>query len=198
MKPGASVSKSQLDAATLSTQNELKRAGFWNEGSKLPSADVYWCRFPQLTMPGALGFFVHESGRLLDWLLGYEAGHIYIPKWVLAHGPWQRRGSLRDVVRHEYGHAVAHYYPNLIQRSARFTDTFGGRYFGKHQESSDVEHCVSTYAATQPAEDFAETFMFFLRHGGRLPAQFTSSVIKRKWRFVRDLSETIGEGKAKW
>jgi hypothetical protein len=197
MKTGASVSKAQLDFATLSTQRELTRAGFWSEGSRLLDSEVYWCWLPQITMPGALGFFVHQSDPLHS-LLGYEEGHTYIPQWVLLHGPWQQRGSLRDVVRHEYGHAVAHYYPSLIQRSSRFTTTFGGRYFADCPSNGSERDFVSTYAATCPAEDFAETFKLFLRHSGSLPARFASSAIKRKWQFVTDLATIVESGGTKW
>ena len=38
---------------------------------------------------------------VMDKFQGFEEGHIYIPKWVLAQGFWQNRGSLRDVIRHE-------------------------------------------------------------------------------------------------
>lgn len=197
MKTGASVSKPQLDSATLATQRELTRAGFWTEGSRLLQSEVYWCWLPQVTMPGALGFFVHEADTLHS-LLGYEAGHIYIPQWVLLHGPWQRRGSLRDVVRHEYGHAVAHYYPRLIQRSSRFSTTFGGRYCGERRIRAGALDYVSAYAAACPSEDFAETFMLFLRHGGRLPARFTSSAIRRKWQFITDIAAIVESGGTKW
>lgn len=168
MKPGASVNKAQLDSATIATQRELTRAGLWNETSRLMQAEVYWCWLPQVVLPSALGFFIHEA-TAFDSFLGYEAGHIYIPQWVLGHGPWQQRGSLRDVVRHEYGHAVAHYYPRLIQRSSHFSKTFGGRYANPTPgKGTDCDY-VSSYAKTCAAEDFAETFMFFLRHAADYP-----------------------------
>jgi hypothetical protein len=197
VKTGASVSKSQLDSATLSTGRELTRAGLWGEDSRLSHAEVYWCWLPQITMPGALGFFVHAADALHS-LLGYEAGHIYIPQWVLLHGPWQQRGSLRDVVRHEYGYALAHYYPSLILRSSRFSATFGGRYFGHRTAHGNSRDFVSTYAATCPAEDFAETFMLFLRYSGRLPVHFGSSAIKRKWQLIADLAGVVESGGTKW
>lgn len=99
----------------------------------------------------SLGFFVHKTDALHS-LLGYEAGNIYIPQWVLSHGPWQQRGSLRDVVRHEYGHAIAHYYSSLIQRSARFSATFGGRYFGKRLTRASHDEFVSRYAEVCPGK----------------------------------------------
>jgi hypothetical protein len=198
MRNGASVTRSQLDLATLSTHSELGRTGLWRENSRLLRTDVHWCPIPQVTMPDALGFFVHETSALYV-LLGYKPGHIYIPKWVLLQGRWQKRGSLRDVVRHEYGHAIAHHYPCLIRRSRRFSKTFGGRYFGDHLSGGiNPTDFVSEYAATCPAEDFAETFMFFLRHKGKLPSWLTSRAVKNKWEFVANLSEVISSGSTRW
>jgi hypothetical protein len=197
MRNGVSVTRNQLDSATLSTCGELARAGFWQEDSRLLRTDVHWCAIPQVTMPNALGFFVYETSAL-HILLGYTPGHIYIPKWVLLQGRWQKRGSLRDVVRHEYGHAVAHHYPSLIQRSLLFSKIFGGRYFGDHQMKSSGRDYVSEYAMTSAAEDFAETFMFFLRHKGELPLRFTSHAVKSKWRFITDLADVVQSGRARW
>lgn len=121
------ITKDQLDTAALAVQGELARAGFWNQGGRLLRCEVYWCVFPQLVAADAHGFFFHETSWLSRFQ-GYEVRHIYIPRWVLAEGLWQKRGSLADVVRHEYGHAVAHYYPTLVRRSARFREAFGDRY----------------------------------------------------------------------
>ena len=197
MKNGSSVTKAQLDRAALDTQKDLGRAGFWSDGSRLLQTEVYWCQFPQITAPGALGFFFHEMD-LLHSMLGFEAGHIYIPKWVLLHGPWQQRGSLRDVVRHEYGHAVAHWYPKLIQEGPRFREAFGGSYADKHfMDDWESDH-VSQYASTRPMEDFAETFMVFLRSRGAFPHYFSTPSIKRKWKFIRDLGRVVASGGSRW
>jgi hypothetical protein len=197
LKPGQKVSFSHLDLAVRSAQGELGLAGLWNERSRLINCEVFWCPWPQITMPGALGFFVHEAGRI-DRFLRYEAGHIYIPKLVLLHGPWQQRGSLRDVIRHEYGHATAHYYPALVQRSSRFRGAFGGGYWDEGSAGGGDGDFVSTYARTNPSEDFAETFMLYLRHRGRLPSRFSSAGVRRKWRFVADLAGVVESGGARW
>ena len=196
MKNGASVSKRQLDAAVMHVQSELIDVGLWNERSRLRETEVYWCRLPQLSMPDALGFFVHGND-FWTRLSGCEPGHMYIPAWVLSHWLWQRRGSLRDVIRHEYGHGVAHYYPALIQRSERFRYAFGGRYFGDREAPVGKDEFVSEYAATSPAEDFAETFMLYVRHKGLIPPHFSRGG-RPKWRFISDVCDRIDSGKAGW
>ena len=197
MKRGSAVSKEQLDRATILVQTELAGMGLWNERSRLLKTEVFWCRFPQITAPAALGFFLHGS-NVWDSLIGYEDGHIYIPQWVLLHGPWQNRGSLRNLVRHEYGHALAHEYPQLIQRSARFVDVFGGRYYdGDFPDDWDSDF-VSDYASTSPCEDFAETFALYLQKGGILPDGFDYPGIRRKWKFIRDAARIIARGGCKW
>lgn len=118
-----SVSMRQLGSAVADVQDDGE-AGLWVEGSRSIKAEVFWCAAPQLAALDALGFFMHGTDRFQRACWIRREGHMYIPRWVLAQGLWQNRGSLRDVVRHEYGHAVAHYYPGLIQRSSRFRSCF--------------------------------------------------------------------------
>jgi hypothetical protein len=65
---------------------------------------------------------------------------------------------LRDVLRHEYAHAVVHLYSGLLRR-LRFASVFGHGYYSKVASEFDPEKHVTPYVATQPAEDFADTFM---------------------------------------
>jgi hypothetical protein len=128
MKRGQAVSYEQLNSALFDVQDELYGVGLWYEGAPLTETEVYWCAWPQLDVPFAGGFFIDGlwgiSGALAR-LLGYEAGHIYIPAWILLHAFWQSRGSLRAVIRHEYGHAIIYRHPRE-GRSKAFRDVFGG------------------------------------------------------------------------
>ena len=203
MKNSAFVSMEHLDSAVSEVQDELYRIGLWNEFSRLPKTSIFWCNLPQITMLDADGFFIHKNqsptgSQYLDALLDYQVGNIYIPQWILSNGFWKNRFPLRDVVRHEYGHAVAHHYPQLIQRSSYFSSVFAGCYWSTNANEYDPNKFVSDYSATMPMEDFAETFMFFVRHEGRLLGRFYSRHIKRKWKFVAELCDVIDSGAAKW
>lgn len=195
MRKGEFVTFRKLNAAAGAVQNELARLGLWEDTSRLRRTDVFWCRLPQLGAADALGFcFDTPTSGLWRWF-GYHAGNIYIPQWVLSQGPWgQDRGSLRDVLRHEYAHALAWHYPALIRRSRPFVAAFGGGYDLGQRIPGPEAAFVSEYARTQPAEDFAETFMVFVRRGGRRPAQLRNAQLRRKWAFIRRVVQTIARG----
>jgi hypothetical protein len=192
------ITLEQLNRATLSTQGELSDHGFWGEKSRLLKIDVLLCRYPSPSTFDCWGMFTHGQ----DWagrLLGFTEGHMYIPSWSIQHFRPKSKVSIRDIVRHEYGHGVAHYYPKLIQRSSRFRDLFGGDYWREdHNSADDSKDFVSDYAMTMPKEDFCETFMVYLRHKGVLPQRFKVPAIKRKWSFIRDLGKRIGSGHHSW
>jgi hypothetical protein len=183
MRNSPTVTFQQLNRAAGDVRKELQSLEIYTEDG-LGVVDVYWCTFPVITLPAALGFFMHFSSWL-DKRLGYEPGHIYVPRWVLTHGFWCNRGSIRDVLRHEYAHGLAHYYPNITD-DRRFERAFGGGYWDAAL-GSDLpdEDFISRYAMTMPMEDFAETFMTYLRRKGILPQSMQSSkAFVRKWKFI--------------
>jgi len=192
------ISLQQLNRATLDTQRELGSHGFWNERSRLLKIDVVWCSYPYPVLFDCWGAFFHGQG----WggkMLNLAKGNIYIPAWSICHFSPKSKPSTRDVVRHEYAHGISHFYPRLIQHAGQFRDVFGGDYWAEsHNRSEHHDEFVSDYARTKPMEDYAETFMVFLRHKGELPARFRIPAMKRKWRFVRDLGLAIGSGHHSW
>lgn len=209
------LSLTKLNRATLAAQGELGVHGFWSEGTRLLRTDVCLIPCPPPSCLLAVGFFTHGKVDTVGKWLGYDEGNIYIPAHLgtlyrlKAMAPkrvlsmlgdlFEARTSLRDVVRHEYGHSVAHWYPRLIQHSTRFKETFGGSYWREdHRDAEDPNDFVSDYAMTMPKEDFAETFMHYLRHGGELPRKFMTPAIRRKWKFVRDLGRVVRNGESKW
>lgn len=183
MKKGQIITHEQTTAASISVQGELHAIGLWHEECRLLEVEVYWCPLPQITMYDALGFFTHGASTL-DRLLGYEAGHIYIPAFVLSHFFWQSRGSLRDVIRHEYAHAFAHHHPKLIIKSKEFESVFGGNYYSEAPSEMEDAAYLTEYAKTMPMEDFAETFMIYVRKKGVLPSTFNNKKLIRKWKFI--------------
>lgn len=171
-----------LDTAAQVVQSELSAHGLWG---RVRRAEIYWCALPQLPFD-ALGFFVHAAHPLARFF-GYAPGHIYVPAFSF----WNR--SVRDVLRHEYAHAIAHYYPTAIQRSVTFRAVFGGIYWSEvPRPRLRRTDCVSRYAMSCPMEDFAETLMLFLRRKGRL-LEGMSEALSRKWAFVTKLGRVIDE-----
>lgn len=148
-------------------QNELGRIGL---GNLVAWVDVVVSYHP-LDHWRALGWYgmaphtitiprfgvgmAHRIRRLQAWWGSHQAAAI----------------GLRDVLRHEYGHA-------LRDCLGRFdcTDPLWGS-----------DPCVSAYAASQrsPAdradEDFADTFMLALKHRGRRPRSWLHPRLRQKW-----------------
>ena len=141
-----------------------------------------WCS----ALDGVTVWHVPVSLGCYGWFM--PEGDIYIPAvggaqlsdLVLGH-----HTRLTDVLRHEWAHALADRRPKLVS-SRHFVRAFGGSY----QDTTPVDeynpdHHLTSYAATNPCEDFAETFHFYLRHKGRLPLRLREkTVIARKWDFV--------------
>jgi len=107
----------------------------------------------------------------IHWYYGYHkplTGDIYVPRIsgsvLFETRPW----SLTDVLRHEYGHVLA-------QCSPGYEDLF------------DAMESVSDYGLTNPGEDFAENFRYYLKHRGRLPKTLDTRDIRQKWRFISQL-----------
>ena len=140
----------------------------------------------------------------LSWNFGWQnygdGGEIVIPATSLAYlsrkdgRPWK---SLRDVIRHEYGHAVADTHRGLI-RSSSFTKVFGASHESGVEWEVDETVFVSEYSSEGPDEDFAETFMHYVKNKGKIPDRFKTPSIQAKWRFVHSLSKAISKGQRRW
>jgi hypothetical protein len=177
------VTLSRLNRALNDVQGELQRHGFYDE--KLAGIDVYlsWC------------------GVAYGWCWYGTSGNIHIPAVSIGKmfegvvgAP---RVTLRDTLRHEYGHALAHTHRGLFC-SVPFKRAFGSHHDADIRSNYDPERHVTPYAATSPGEDFAEVFTLYLRHDGVLPERFNTWRIRRKWRFIKDLSGAVRRGQRKW
>ena len=89
----------------------------------------------------------------------------------------------------QWAHAPADRRPSLV-KTRRFRGTFGGPYQSTESVTDfDPMHHRTPYAASNPCEDFAETFHFYLRQKGRLPLRLQAkSVIARKWDFIASVA----------
>lgn len=172
----------RLNRAMADVQDDLMRHGFWDDATAAP--DVYLVTF----------------GTAYGWQGYGGGGHIYIPALGLSKlGEIFSGGhtSLRDVLRHEYAHAVADTHRGLV-RSSRFKEAFGDSHRWDQEYEFDADIFISEYAATAPAEDFAEVFMWYLKCDGELPKRFNHPAIRAKWRFVRELGRAIDRGWRTW
>lgn len=160
------VTSTRLLSALACVRADLLRVGLWS--AKLAQVPVRL----SIAHPYALDSY--------GWKCSGRRGSIAIPMIsvprIMHRLGWAPYVSLRDVLRHEYAHCLADSFPRLV-KSQRFAQVFGGRYDDARAPSLyDPKHHVSQYAATCPAEDFAETFMVWLRsrrseptRGGPLP-----------------------------
>lgn len=176
------VTFSRLERANLAVTDELWKLGFYDE--RLQQVDV------------CLGL-VHGA---YGWQSYGGSGDIYIPAISLSKLGDLLDGSytsLRDVLRHEYGHALADTHRGLI-RSSKFKAAFGASHSWDFSLEYDPECHVTSYAADSPAEDFAEVFMLYVKCKGSLPKRLNTSAIRKKWQFIQKLRGAIAAGSRKW
>jgi hypothetical protein len=186
MKKRAIIGMKQLNRAIYDVQLELGKLGLWNEGSLLAEINIYACPIPRIDVRG---LFYHGD-NLLSRVLGFYEGEMYIPLFSLAHLSNTKNNSLRDVIRHEYAHAFAHQYPELIF-TQKFSNVFGGTYNDFTSSLMPAESYISDYAKTMPMEDFAETFMFYLKHKGKITAKFSNKKLIAKWNFIAKIIKAL-------
>jgi hypothetical protein len=159
----------RLKRARRTVVAELFAHGLWNRKlQKIPVKLVYFSSYYGWQEYGSTGEICIPAVslcRLREW---------YYSTYV----------SLCDVVRHEYGHALAFCFPRLI-RNKSFRTAFGAPHDSNRTSSYTMGVHLTEYAASSPAEDFAETFMFYLRDGGRLRQCYQTAPIRRKWKFIQ-------------
>jgi hypothetical protein len=178
------VTLDQLTRTNIQVTCELERLDFWSEDL---DEVVVWL------VPVSTCYYGWHSGT---------PGSISIPSISLAQlGDFFSGRYLRltDILRHEWAHALADVHPGFVECRA-FVRCFGGEYEDPEgPEEYDRELHVSKYAATMPAEDFAETFHFYIRHKGRLPVRLAGRpAIVRKWDYMDRIARAMGSGRTRF
>lgn len=130
-----------------------------------------------------------------------KPGHVEIPSCSLLRLLCTAVGyqplSVRQILRHEYGHALAYQYRRLM-RSRLFSNAFELHHEKEQASEYDEEKHVTVYAATRPYEDFAEVFAEYVKYQGDIPAYYATPAIRRKWDFVRRLCSQVKYYRKTW
>lgn len=169
----------EVTKAYNNARDELVALGALWKRSKLDKVECHYEQIaPISAVMGTLGYFDFS-----DRNIHYPS--LFLPYgWLL--GRRYEKSIPLDVIRHEFGHALADLYPTALSKGVLFKEAFGAKYGPKPAPDTDPTNWefdfVSKYAAkggTQ--EDFAETFMLFLKHKGKLPRKFAGKpAIKKK------------------
>ena len=176
------ITRARLNRATQKVAGELNRHGIWNDRLR---------EVPVMLVPVGVAYGWHWYGG---------SGEICIPRISLLKLHDFFTGSytsLADVLRHEFGHAVADTHRGLF-RSRHFTTAFGRTHESNDRSEYAPAIHISRYAATNSGEDFAENFMHYIRCQGNLPPKYATPAIRRKWQFIHALCRAIESGWAHW
>lgn len=180
--PFDSVSMGDLDRAFHQARLDLAAVGLLQEGRYLDRIDCYLTVLP--AWGNELGYVYDGGVGPLFSMLGFEPGVIYIPRNA-KHELHIPGNTLLDTVRHEFAHAWAWLDPAFVHRPW-FRGAFGARYQDEWDEAPafDDQSFVSAYATVKPKEDFAETFMAYLKYRRSLTRFERRPGLRRKIRAV--------------
>ena len=175
-----------VSRAYINVRSELWKLGVLWDGSKLDGVECIYEPIDLLaSVRGWMGYF------------DYGDKNIHFPSIYLSNPfNWVDKNSAADVLRHEFGHALMDRYYQPLTLGSLFRAAFGGPHGAKPAPGSDPDdwedRCVSGYAATQTQEDFAETFMLFVKHKGKIPARFAKKpAIRKKWKTVAEIVKRV-------
>ena len=91
-------------------------------------------------------------------------------------------------------------YPGALKKGGLFRAAFGGTYGEDPAEECVAagwgDRYVSEYATSATQEDFAEIFMLFVKHKGKIPAKFVKKpAIRKKWKAVAEIVKRVAAAK---
>lgn len=183
------VSFREMETKFNKVRKELTGMGLLYDRSALDDVD---CIYEVLSKDG-FAAFVGAMG--LYRFISDGDGNIHIPALYFAGllpSRYEDRQIL-DVIRHEFGHALADRYERHF-RGSPFRPAFGANY-GETKVFKRVsweDRYVTEYATDSTQEDFAETFMLFMKYKGKLPARYRGKcAIEKKWDAVRQIIKEI-------
>jgi hypothetical protein len=126
-----------------------------------------------------LDIYHREVGFAFGW---FQGGRMTIPRWNTSLQRWYEKNlgpgvavSLRDVLRHEFGHAVRFFLGEMCSTRRPWTGV---------QVSTDYANSLED-RGDRAEEDFAECFMLYLKLGGRFVSGKTWRVTPAKWKAVQ-------------
>ena len=181
----------EVTKAYNQARDDLIELGLLWRGSKLDKVQCFYEQVaPWSAVTGTLAYFNEDKD---DRNIHFPS--LFLPfGWLL--GRRYEKNLPVDVVRHEFGHALATLYPRALSQGRLFLEAFGAKYGPKPAPEIDQANwefdCVSKYAASETREDFAETFMLFVKYKGKLPAKFRGKpAIKKKWAAVAEIVKRV-------
>lgn len=178
------VSMEDMEKAFNKVRVELQNMDLLFDGSRLDKVDCYHERFSVGALYGlaAMGFY-DPADQNIHIPAAYPPGLF----------PWIADREMPDVIRHEFGHALADKYRKFF-RGGIFKAAFGANYGeDKVFNGGDwSDEYVTEYASTMTQEDFAETFMLYMKHKGKMPARYRGKrAIEKKWKTVAKIVKEI-------
>lgn len=185
--PQIFTTKRDVFRAYDKVRGELIAFGLLWDGSKLDEVGCFYEPLEPHGLVGWMGFYQFDD-RSIHFPAVYNG--------LALDFRWYDKNSALDVMRHEFGHALAHRYPEALRDGDVFLRAFGGPYGKRPARGTDPDdwdgRCVTPYAATATREDFAETFMLFVKHKGKIPAKFArKTAIRKKWNAVAKIVRAV-------
>ena len=184
------TSFNEVSRAYNKVRMELWHLGVLWDGSKLDGVECIYDQIaPVAALSGTMGWYDPDSKDI-------TFPSVYLPIAALWRDLDVKANAL-DVFRHEFGHALADLYPGALKKGV-FRAAFGGTY-GENPAEECVadgwgDRYVSEYATSMTQEDFAETFMLFVKHKGKIPAKYAKKpVIRKKWKAVAEIVKRVAK-----
>ena len=179
------LSEGSLKSAFYKVRRELREMRLLSDSSKLDKVKIVretftWDGLGEM-FGGAYGFYHFDDQNI----------HIPTIRTAVLDPRYPERRMV-DILRHEFGHALSDKYSHCFNDNVfieAFGDVCGDSVVAK---DGDEDNYVSDYARTNTSEDFAETFMLYMKYKGKLPKEFSRrKAIKAKWAAVKEICEKI-------